>query len=241
VQATAGAENQPVTIVQSTHYPFEEEIRMSIETDRPVTFPLLLRAPAWCAAPRVAINGAAVKVARNADGFLRIERTFHLGDRITLTLPMQARVTNWPQEGVAVEHGPLVYTLPIQANWTSKVEPKYTTSEFPSWEATPASPWNYGLDLDAATPEASVEFHRKPLIEDEALDPWVEPPTSIIVPARLIAGWDLQANPDDSSQKFTPPLPDVSARKPAGPETRITLVPYGATELRLTIFPTLRS
>ena len=154
---------------------------------------------------------------------------------------MQARVTDWPQDGVAVEHGPLVYTLPINANWTTKVEPKYTTADFPSWEATPASQWNYGLDLDPAKPEASVEFHRKPLADDEALDPWVEPPTSITVPARLIAGWDLQANPDDPSQKFTSPLPDVTARKPAGPATRITLVPYGATELRLTIFPTLRS
>jgi hypothetical protein len=140
-----------------------------------------------------------------------------------------------------VEHGPLVYTLPIKANWTPKVEPKYTTADFPSWEAMPASQWNYGLDLDPAKPEAALEFHRKPLAEEQALDPWVEPPTTITAPARLIAGWDLQANPDDPTQKFTPPLPDVPARKTAGPATRITLVPYGATQLRLTIFPTLRT
>jgi len=241
VRATVGADNQPVSIVQSTHYPFEEQIRLSIETEKPVTFPLLLRAPGWCATPRVTLNGAGVKVERNDDGFLRIERTFKPGDKITLTFPMQARVTNWPQDGVAVEHGPLVYTLPIKANWTSKVEPKFTTAEFPSWEATPVSAWNYGLDLDAAKPEASVEFSRKPLAVDEALDPWVDPPTSITVPALLIAGWELQTSPDDPNQKFTPPLPDVSARKTEGPSTRITLVPYGATELRLTIFPALRT
>ncbi len=206
VQATVGTENQPITIVQSTHYPFEEEIRLSVDTDKPVAFPLLLRAPGWCAAPRVTLNGAEVKAARNAEGFLRIERTFRPGDRIVLTFPMRASVTNWPQEGVAVEHGPLVYTLPIKANWASKIEPKYTTPDFPSWEATPASAWNYGLDLDPAKPEASVEFHRKSLTEDEALDPWIEPPTSITVPARLIMGWDLQVNPEDPSQKFTPPL-----------------------------------
>ncbi|HTW82334.1 MAG TPA: hypothetical protein VME23_22500, partial [Terracidiphilus sp.] len=127
------------------------------------------------------------------------------------------------------------------ANWSSKVEPKYTTAEFPSWEAMPASAWNYGLDLDPAKPEAALEFHRRTLAEDAAMDTWVEPPTSVTVPARLIAGWELQANPDDPDQKFTPPLPDVSARKPAGEVTRITLVPYGATKLRLTIFPTLRT
>jgi hypothetical protein len=191
VHATVGAENQPISIVQSTHYPFDEEIRLSIETDKPVAFPLLLRAPGWCAAPRVTVNGAEVKVARNAEGFLRIERTFKPGDKITLTFPMHARVTDWPQEGVAVEHGPLVYTLPIQANWTTKVEEKYTTADFPSWEARPASQWNYGLDLDPVKPEGGVEFHRKPLADDEAFDPWVDPPTSITVPARLIADWDL--------------------------------------------------
>jgi hypothetical protein len=120
------------------------------------------------------------------------------------------------------------------------VESKFSTAEFPSWEAKPASPWNYGLNLNAARPESSVEFHRRQLGEDEALDAWVDPPTSVTVPARLIEGWELQANPEDTSQKFTPPLPDVAARKPAGPETRLTLVPYGATELRLTIFPVLR-
>lgn len=241
VQATVGDESQPVTIVQSTHYPFEEEIRLSIETEKPVAFPLLLRVPGWCAASRVMLSGAEVKLTRNAEGFLRLERTFHSGDQILLTLPMRARVTNWPQEGVAVEHGPLVYSLPIEASWTPKVEPKYTTTDFPSWEARPTSPWNYGLDLDLAKPEAALEFHRKPLAEDEALDPWDEPPLTITAPAWLIAGWDLQANPDDSEQTFTPPLPDVSARKPAGPATRITLVPYGSTKLRLTVFPSLRT
>jgi len=241
VEATVGAANQRVAIVQSTHYPFEEEIRMWIETDAPVAFPLLLRAPAWCAAPQVKLNGTQVKLAPSADGFLYLERTFKKGDQISLVLPMQARVTNWPQEGVGVEHGPLVYALPIEATWTQKVEPKYTTAEFPSCEATPASEWNYGLDLEPAKPEAALEFHRKTLAEDESLDPWTAPPTSISAPARMIAGWELQPNPDDTTQKFTPPLPDVSARKTEGPATRITLVPYGATQLRMAIFPALRS
>jgi uncharacterized protein len=241
IQATVGAESQPITITQATNYPFEEEIRLRIEADKPVAFPLLLRVPGWCAAPRVTLNGAEVKAVRDVAGFMRIERTFKTGDRISLTFPMRARVTNWPQEGVAVEHGPLVYSLAIKENWTSRVEPKFTTAEFPSWEATPASPWNYALELDRAKPEAGFDFNRGTLAEDAMFDPWTNPPTSLTVPARLIDGWVLQPNPDDPTQNFTPPLPAVDARKPEGPPTKITLVPYGSTQLRLTVFPALRT
>ncbi len=81
---------------------------------------------------------------------------------MTLTLPMETAVTRWPQDGVGLEHGPLVYSLAIKANWKSVVEEKYTTPEYPSWEATPASDWNYGLALDAAQPTNGIEFNTRP-------------------------------------------------------------------------------
>jgi hypothetical protein len=67
--------------------------------------------------------------------------------------------------------------------------------------------------------------------------PWENPPVTLSVPVRKIEGWELQANPGQPEQKFTPPLPDLSLNRPAGEVERVSLVPYGSTQLRLTVFP----
>ena len=134
---------------------------------------------------------------------------------------MKLAVTYWPQNGIGIERGPIVYSLPIKENWTPRVEPKFTTEEFPSWEATPASEWNYGLALDPGKLESEVRVENNPgpapgPIPGSIVDPWENPPATLSVPARKIEGWELQANPDQPEQKFTPPLPDLSLNRPAG-------------------------
>jgi hypothetical protein len=71
-------------------------------------------------------------------------------------------------------------------------------------------------------------------------DPWTNPPTSLSVSARKIESWELRSNPKNEAQKFTSPLPDVSTSKVSQSVERLKLVPYGTTELRVTIFPAVR-
>jgi hypothetical protein len=240
VNATVGPDGEPVEIVQTTNYPFDEQIEFKINASRAVTFPLSLRIPAWCREPRLRVNGASVAASRTRQGFLVLNRRFNPGDVVTLTLPMKVAVTNWPQNGVGVERGPLVYSLPIKEKWSSQVEEKYTTEEFPSWEAVPASAWNYGLALDPTKPAGEVEVKKSPMAQKEAEDPWENPPVTLTAPARKIEDWELLSNPDKPSQKFTPCLPDLSASKVSETLERVTLIPYGSTQLRITIFPAVR-
>lgn len=241
VNALLGAEKAPVEIVQTTHYPFDDEIHLQIHAEKPVTFPLSLRIPGWCDAPRVAVNETPVPAQRNSDGFVELQRTFKPGDQVTLTLPMKSVLSRWPQNGIGVERGPLVYSLPIETEWTTKVEAKYSTEEFPAWEARPKSAWNYGLALDDATLEHAVQVQTHPPATEEAFDPWEKPPIHLTVPARKIAGWELQANPEKPEQKFTPPLPDPKAEQVSETLETLTLAPYGSTKLRVTIFPAVKS
>ncbi|MEO7719696.1 MAG: beta-L-arabinofuranosidase domain-containing protein [Capsulimonas sp.] len=232
---TVGPDHDSLEIVQTTGYPFEEQIHFTIDLKRAVAFPLSLRIPEWCENPNITLNGKPISTPHKKNGFVTLNRTFQPGDKITLTLPMKTAVSHWPQNGVGLEHGPLVYSLPIEANWTPIVEERYTTAEYPSWNATPTSAWNYGVVVDEAKLKSSVKFERKPIPED----PWSNPPTRLIVSAKKIEDWELQVNPDNPNQKFTPPLPDVSASKVADSVEHLTLVPYGSTHLRVTIFPDL--
>ncbi|HTW46151.1 MAG TPA: beta-L-arabinofuranosidase domain-containing protein [Acidobacteriaceae bacterium] len=237
LNTVAGPNHVPVEIVQSTNYPFDEQINFWFNAAHPVTFPLSLRIPAWCSEPHIAVNGASIAAPAPKNGFITLRRRFVPGDTVTLVLPMSLAVSHWPQGGIGIEHGPLVYSLPIRENWTPIVEPRFTTPEFPSWNATPASPWNYGILLTSENLERQIDIQRLPMTED----PWTNPPISLSVPAKRIEDWDLMANPDNPEQKFTPSLPDLSVSKVSDAVETITLAPYGSTKLRVTIFPNLNT
>ena len=68
-----------------------------------------LRKPAWADAVRVAINGRDVSFATEADGYIALQRTWHDGDRIEMTLPMKLRELSVPgsPDLAAVAYGPL--------------------------------------------------------------------------------------------------------------------------------------
>ncbi|WHP31475.1 glycoside hydrolase family 127 protein [Trabulsiella odontotermitis] len=100
----------------SGHYPWQEEIRITIDSPEPITHTLALRLPDWCADPHVTLNGAELpKEIRK--GYLPVTRCWQQGDTLVLTLPMPVRriygnpLLRHVAGKIAVQRGPLVYCL----------------------------------------------------------------------------------------------------------------------------------
>ncbi len=253
------SDDTEVTIVEETDYPFSDIIHFKIICNKPVKFSLKLRIPGWCKTAEIHLNGLLLETTCNPGTFTVINRLFNPGDSITLKLPMDLTLRHWPQGGISIERGPIVYSLKIQEDWQVDIYEPRQTKAFPAYTVTPSSPWNYALDIDGECLAENIK-----IVEEAASGiPWwsKEAPVRLLVPARKVKDWKTVKNPpfeetDDeivnmkTMQKcgctmilepleFTPKLPDSHTirNRLEDKEETVTLVPYGCTRLRLTVFP----
>ncbi|MEU4424713.1 beta-L-arabinofuranosidase domain-containing protein [Actinoplanes sp. NPDC024001] len=99
-----------------TSYPWDEQITVTVTATSAEPWALSLRVPAWCDDARLTVNGNPAP-AHAEDGYLRLHRVWHAGDRIVLTLAMPTRLVSAhprvdaTRGAVALVRGPLVYCL----------------------------------------------------------------------------------------------------------------------------------
>lgn len=108
----------PVSLVQTSNYPWDGEVSIRVEPDAPVEFTLHLRVPSWCRKATLKVNGASVDLdAASNDGYAAIRREWQKGDRVELDLDMSiSRLFANPQVRqdigrVALARGPLIYCV----------------------------------------------------------------------------------------------------------------------------------
>lgn len=250
ITAKVGTQHERITIVEETSYPFSERIDFSVRVNKPISFYLSFRIPGWCNDPRLIINNQDYKGRINPGSFLTINRNFKNNDRLTLLLPMDVKTSRWSRGGVGIERGPLVYCLRIKENWHIDNADRRSTREFPAWNLYASSPWNYALNLD--TIKQKTEVHHKQYTPD----PWCPEaaPIEIRLPARKIKAWRLERKNSIKRERnfqnpvvetirgrfiFTPqlPKPETVNKGLCDRVEMVTLVPYGCTHLRISLFP----
>jgi hypothetical protein len=234
---TPVGKNVPLTITSETGYPFEESIRMTVEPAKTCAFPVYLRIPQWCKQPTIKVNGEVIATNNTIAGFVKVDRTWKKGDVIDLDFPMQIEVVNgretaFPREDYfvhgssagrplaketdvnspyrTISYGPLLFALAVK-----DVSPNEQVSD---------QKWNYALiSQDAST--ISVTRSEMP-----AKWSWqiADAPVKLTVKA---AAFDWKPSP-------TLPLPKEEVT--GGEETEITLVPYGCTKFRISMFPVVK-
>jgi hypothetical protein len=231
---TIVGKNTPLTITSETNYPFEGSIRMTVKPDVTCSFPLYLRIPQWCNQPKIKVNGDVVVLNSSASGFVKIDREWKKGDLVDLDFPMQVEVIDgrenaFPQDKYFLEgsssgrplaketevnspfrtiyYGPLLFALPIK-----DINPN---------EQAPGEKWNYAL-LSKEAGAIQVSRSKMP-----AQWTWqiADAPVKLKVKAATF-DW-----------KPTAILPLPKEEVTGVEETDITLVPYGCTKFRISMFP----
>jgi hypothetical protein len=99
------------TLVQNTQYPYKPETTISLQMEKPESFAIYLRVPAWAGpGTQLAVNGKSTPVVLKTGTFVAIHRNWRDGDRVEFTIDRPLRLSSVdPQHPnlVAVLHGPL--------------------------------------------------------------------------------------------------------------------------------------
>jgi hypothetical protein len=219
-----------VTIDQETHYPFDEQIALTVRAGETVDFPLYLRVPGWCDDPQVMINSEPVEIEAVGKQYIRVARSWSDGDTVTLSVPMEVRLRRWDKNhgSVSVERGPLTYSLKIGERYVC-VEDR---GDWDAFEIHPTTPWNYGLVVDGQVPADSFEVKKRSWPSDDMPFTHDGAPIEIQATGRRIPEWQLDEFGLVSELQDSPIQSDQ-------PDEVIQLIPMGAARLRISAFPVI--
>ncbi len=228
------------TLEVQTDFPFGDSATVTVSGVKAGT-PVELRIPAW--ADKATVDGAPV-----ANGtFFKTAISGSGGSKPTASFQVEfnpaVRVEEWFNGAISVHRGALMYSLPIEGNYTVYGHHFGTAAQSNDYYMEPTVDWAYAIDLDdPAAPEKSLEFHRVSEYKAGSA-PFNHTGWTVMVKAKLRAvqsGWGEVAN-----SAAAPPAGPVCAGAPRGngtwqcaPEAKeVWLVPHGGTDLRMGELP----
>jgi len=211
-----------VVIDLTTQYPFGETLTFSIKTG--IAFPFYLRIPAWAKSATVKINnGQSTSVPEGEFYMVKVPQG---QTTVLLTLPMEFYVTRRYNNAISIYYGPILFAMDIPANWTELAHYAFNSSD---WQALPEGPWAYAINISDTNPASYLKMIQRQM----GKYPFSETGTPYVVTAKgkQLPGWGIY-----SGAAQPPPVSPVTSPNPSQP---LTLLPFGATKLRIAELPTL--
>lgn len=211
-----------LTVKNETEYPFRHSCKYTVTVDEPVQFELKIRIPSW--AKSMKVDGKEVEDC----GYYCVDKVWNGSETILIELEDKPHLVNRPYDLQTVEYGPLVFALPIEAEYKMReyekngVERKYPYCDY---ELFPQSEWRYGF--------TNAEFEVCQYEGDEIPFSSKNPRVGI------------KANLNRVDWEYADGYETVADKKPVsnkaiGEAEGKMLVPYGCAKLRMTEMPMVR-
>lgn len=245
-EVRAGMDGKNVRIVSETDYPFGQRITLRVSADG-WKGALRLRRPVWAESMSVKRGGKECSVAESK-GVVTVAGPWRGEEKIVIDFDWRPvvrtlRDRDFVKEPLkAVEWGALVFAQPVAEKWVPIQRPNPTFGQNTAPPQPKEWPWfaiyrekeptAYALPRDLKSSDIQVRR-----IETGNL-PWQNPPVRLLVPmVRASAAYP----PESRKGRYTP-LPAAGVVTPDAGAVReaVELVPFGATCLRTTCFPTTR-
>ena len=106
-----------IRLTQETQYPWDGDVKITIQECKNSPFEIMLRIPEWAEETRIILNGKTVDVEAEPGTYTRIKRNWKKGDVIELDFPMDIKlIEGHPRieevrNQVAIKRGPVVYCV----------------------------------------------------------------------------------------------------------------------------------
>lgn len=212
-------EGTKVCVAMETEYPFRLGCKFTVETDRPAAFQLSVRIPEWV--KDYCVDG----VTYPNTGIFQAKRVWEGVTELRMELHAVPRWIDRPYGLKSLQFGPLVYALPLQAEYKMReYEKNGVVRKYPycDYELIPRSQWQYGF-AETGAEVCYMEGDQTPFSSNA-------PRTALKVKLQPLH-WEYA----DGYETIAAKKP--TSRRAMGPEETHVLIPYGCAKLRMTEMP----
>ena len=228
-------ETDDIYIQEDTDYPFRESISFDIQTQKPFDF--LFRIPGWADKFTVVKDGTDTEVLPQ-NGFACLQITKDCRIKIMFESSVQEHETN---DGIYFSKGPLVYCYGLTGKRERDRNEKRSSETFPAYNIYANDKWNYAVKRGNKTmfvPGTQTGFDLNKDIPSIRVQAFEAPEWSLEQRNKIEVCDDLykKTTHTESGQFLFTPSPQSVGHISDCAQT-LTLRPYGASKLRVTVFP----